>query len=282
MTEEHKEFTKRRFSRRGFLIKLLGIAAAVAAGGALWGLLKLQQKPKPAELQVYGLAVQSEEVEVGKPVQVNVGIANIGEEKGVFALTLKVDGTIVEVKEVTLEGEEKSFVTFNVSVDTEGTHEVEVNGLTVTFKATRPTLVIEAELREKFLKLLPEAAEFKSVVRDERVIYYEAYDKAGSLIGYTFITKAYGPSDGMEIVGIVNLDYRVEVIDVEPLPERPHLYNPLIGEADFEDQFIGLSVDELFLSPEGKIDAITGATISSKAVTDAIKEKIEEILKVRS
>jgi electron transport complex protein RnfG len=78
-------------------------------------------------------------------------------------------------------------------------------------------------------------------------------------------------------VGIVDLAYKVVAIDVERIPGTEVL-NPLIEEPEFENEFVGLSVEELYLSPEGKVDAVTGATISSDAVTDTVREKIEEII----
>ncbi|MDD5090646.1 MAG: FMN-binding protein [Candidatus Wallbacteria bacterium] len=52
----------------------------------------------------------------------------------------------------------------------------------------------------------------------------------------------------------------------------------------FQEQFKGLSIKEAFLSREnsdGKVDAITAATISSKAVTGAIRQKMNEFLELK-
>ena len=135
---------------------------------------------------------------------------------------------------------------------------------------------VDPKLERQFKELLPEAAEFKPVVEDKKVVFYEAYDKAGTLIGYPFVTKAYGPSESFKVIGIVSLDYKVTAIDVIPYLE--HLLNPKLVEPEFEDQFIGLSVKELSLSPDGEIDAATGATISAGAITYAIKRKVDAII----
>jgi len=136
--------------------------------------------------------------------------------------------------------------------------------------------IVEPKSTQKFKKLLPEAAQFKAVVKDEETVYYEAYDAEGLLIGYAFIADRYAFTDRLEIVGIVDLDYKVDAIDVERYPE--FYGNPGIIEPEFEEQFIGLSVEEIYLSPDGEIDAVSGATISSTAVTNAVREKIEEIV----
>ena len=51
-----------------------------------------------------------------------------------------------------------------------------------------------------------------------------------------------------------------------------------VTEPDFEKQFIGLMVEEVNLSPDGKIDAITDATLSSTWITDGIRQKVQEII----
>jgi hypothetical protein len=52
-----------------------------------------------------------------------------------------------------------------------------------------------------------------------------------------------------------------------------------VTEPGFEKRFIGLMVEEVNLSPDGKIDAITDATLSSTWITDGIRGKVEEIIK---
>jgi hypothetical protein len=51
-----------------------------------------------------------------------------------------------------------------------------------------------------------------------------------------------------------------------------------VTEPGFEKQFIGLMVEEVNLSPDGKIDAITDATLSSTWITDGIRQKVQEII----
>jgi len=146
---------------------------------------------------------------------------------------------------------------------------------TVTETTTIPP--IEPELKEKFLKIIPNAASFKPVVKDGETIYYEAYDEGGALIGYAFVTEATAPTDKLEIVGFVDLDYKVVAVDIEALSSK--LWKKEICEKEFEQQFSGLSVGELALTKDGgKVDGVTGATMSSRAVTEAIKAKVQEIM----
>ncbi len=72
------------------------------------------------------------------------------------------------------------------------------------------------------------------------------------------------------------MNYRVVATTIIKQTENPGL-GDRITAPQFLNQFAGISAEELHLSPYGEIDAITGATISSQAVVDAIREKIMEI-----
>jgi Na+-translocating ferredoxin:NAD+ oxidoreductase RnfG subunit len=48
-------------------------------------------------------------------------------------------------------------------------------------------------------------------------------------------------------------------------------------EPKYAGQFLGLSSDDIRLSPGGKIDAVTDGTISSKLIVEAIKRQLEFI-----
>ena len=63
-----------------------------------------------------------------------------------------------------------------------------------------------------------------------------------------------------------------------------HLESPGLGaritESEFRDQFIGVDIADIALREKGgEIDAITGATISSKAVVEAIRDTAIEKIK---
>ena len=143
---------------------------------------------------------------------------------------------------------------------------------------------------EAFTQLLPEIAQMKPVASDGETIYWEAYDKSGSLIAYAFaavVPEAAADVEEMEemdkyqVLGLVDpKEYKIIALDISlhPLgPEEP--WTTEITEPEFEGQYIGLTVEEIDLSPDGKIDAITDATLSVTWVTDAVRERISEIIK---
>jgi len=97
------------------------------------------------------------------------------------------------------------------------------------------------------------------------------------LIGYGFHERVYAPTDRLTVTGIIDLDYKVRMIDVEKLKPDIHVLNDKILDPDFENQFIGLTIEEMRLSPEGKIDAVSGATISSTLIVETIRKILEEV-----
>lgn len=137
---------------------------------------------------------------------------------------------------------------------------------------------------------MPEVSRIKRVATDEETTYWEAYDSSGSLIGYVFAVDVPETAAGMEgteemdryqVLGIVDpKEYKVIALDISIHPEGPEEpWAESITKPEFGKQYIRLTVDEIELSPEGKIDAITEATLSSTWVTDAIRGRIGEIIK---
>ncbi len=146
--------------------------------------------------------------------------------------------------------------------------------LSTTYETTQAYMA--ANLEMVLPRVMPDAAAFTPVGGEEQPIYYEAYDDAGNLIGYAFFVEKEGCQGPILLAGAIDLDYNVIAITVVRHSETPGL-GAKIKEPAFQSQFLGLSAGDLYLSPEGKIDAITGATISSTATVDAMRNKIEDI-----
>ena len=143
---------------------------------------------------------------------------------------------------------------------------------------------------ERFKRLLPEIARIKPFAGDEGMDFWEAYDESGSLIGYTFAAAVpevvpdipdMEEMDKYQVVGIMDAkEYKILNIDISLDPEGPdEPWTMEITEPEFERQYIGLTVEEIDLAPDGKIDAITDATLSSTWITDAIREKVTGLIK---
>jgi len=100
--------------------------------------------------------------------------------------------------------------------------------------------------------------------------------KGEKYIGIVFRSEKKGYSGTIRpIVGVDSTGKIIRVkIPKEELTETPGL-GMKIAEEPFLNQFKNLSSDKVFLKKDkqqGKIDAITSATISSRAATDAVRE----------
>ena len=107
--------------------------------------------------------------------------------------------------------------------------------------------------------------------------YFEGYDKENNVVGYVFTTSAKGyGGDIVTMVG-VNNDGTVSGMDFLSISETAGL--GMNADADeFKNQFVGKS-GEIGVNKnapsENEIQALTGATITSKAVTKAVNIALE-------
>jgi len=128
----------------------------------------------------------------------------------------------------------------------------------------------QAKIKAALEQIFPELTGFEE--DGEIFIIYEGDDIAG----YTFIASGSGYSGVISMLVGINIDYTIRDVAVLSHTETPGLGSKITEKA-FTAQFIGLGTDEIALSKDnGKIDAITGATISSRAATEAIQEKMIE------
>ncbi len=154
---------------------------------------------------------------------------------------------------------------------------VAAGALAITHEVTEIQIAANNGLELVFSELMPEATLFVPVLdRNNEVIYFEAFDDEGMLIGYAFVSMKDGYVAPIVVAGAIDLNHKVVAITIIRQTETPGL-GDRITTPQFLDQFTDITVGELYLSPHGEIDAITGATISSQVVVDAIREKIMEI-----
>ena len=127
-------------------------------------------------------------------------------------------------------------------------------------------------------KVLENASEFKPVMDDKgAVLYYEAYDDKGTLVGYGFIKTDRGMWGDIRIAGGIDLNYKVTGLQVIEQSETPGL-GARIAERKFLDQFKEMQPEEIKLRRfGGSVDAITGASISSRAVTEIVRKEVERL-----
>lgn len=148
--------------------------------------------------------------------------------------------------------------------------------LSLTYILTKP-IIAQQELRserENISAFLPHLDKIEKV-EDGGKIYYKCYEQ-GRLIGYGLIVFATGYSSEIKAMVIIDKEKTIKGIKILEQQETPGLGSK-IAEDCFAEQFKNKKAEELILGE--KIEAISGATISSKAVVEAVKEEVERFIK---
>jgi electron transport complex protein RnfG len=150
--------------------------------------------------------------------------------------------------------------------------------LTLTDVITRDKIAqAKAEaIKEMLASLFPNMDSFRY---DEASGVYTVL-AGGEPIGHAFMAQGHGYGGPIDIlVGIKPDNASLQGIKIISQQETPGL-GAKITTPSFLKQFEGLPVEAIELSRNGgKVDAITGATISSTAVVRAVKEAVERFLR---
>ncbi len=162
------------------------------------------------------------------------------------------------------------------------------------YESTLPTITANKarELREAVFKVLPGVEQMQPLVyrdgelvsvdepeKDEPVVY-GGYDQDGTLAGYAIPAAGPGFQDTIALIYGYKPDEKL-VVGMEVLESRetPGLGDKIYKDAEFVGAFSALSIEPEIMavkkgtsSQPNEVDAITGATISSKAVVRIINE----------
>lgn len=167
--------------------------------------------------------------------------------------------------------------------------------LAIVYSFTRPAIVARAKAEEEasLKEVLPQANNFEPVKSGESVLYYKAYNKNAKFIGVAFKVSAKGYSGIIETMAGMSRDGIITAIKILNQNETPGLGARITEVSDdttiwdlfrvkkkvedekkpwFQEQFSGKRIEGI-----KDIQAITGATISSKAVIDSVQKKAGEI-----
>lgn len=128
----------------------------------------------------------------------------------------------------------------------------------------------------KFDKIISKISDTDSLV------YYTAKNDQGQLLGYAFIASGKGYSGEVKTMVGVDTTLTIKTILVIQQTETPGL-GANSTKVDFPDRFKNLKSEQLKVDKDGgQIKSISGATITTRAITNAIKlslDKLQIILK---
>lgn len=145
--------------------------------------------------------------------------------------------------------------------------------LAVVNAVTEPKIQLQQSKEESLAlkEVMPEASSFNPESKDGILLYYKAYDASSKLIGFVLKSKGKGYSSEIETITSLNLNLEIGDIKILSQNETPGL-GSRVAEAPFRAQFKGKKLDNF-----NEVQAITGATISSSAVINSIKNKLAEL-----
>lgn len=136
---------------------------------------------------------------------------------------------------------------------------------------SRITAQAQAEEETALKDVLPQAARFEAVKKDGQVVYYKAFDAAGNFTAAAFTAEQKGYSSVIQTMVGMSREGVIGAIKVLSQNETPGLGSAVATPA-FCGQFSGKNIDGL-----SQVQAITGATISSTAVIESVKNKAKQI-----
>jgi len=158
--------------------------------------------------------------------------------------------------------------------------------LAFVYGVAKDKIEINAKKRmeDAISSLAPEAATIKKIEAGTGIIY-QLIDAKNDLIGYTFLAEGQGYQGKIKILAAIDpsLEY-LKGIEIIELIETPGL-GAKIQDIPFRKQFNELKVSPSIECLKGdstrnnQVKAITGATVSSRAVVNILNKRIEELRK---
>jgi len=139
---------------------------------------------------------------------------------------------------------------------------------------------IESENSSK-ATVAPDASAFSEektvTLSDTEYTYFEALDSGSNVIGYVFTTVAKGYGGDVKVMTGIDTDGKITGVTPLTLNETPGL-GMKAKETSFLSQFAG-KVQGITVNKstpgDNEIQALTGATITSKAVTSCVNQAFD-------
>lgn len=156
---------------------------------------------------------------------------------------------------------------------------VSAGTLAAVNKATAPIIAENAEKKqnEAMRAVLPEAENF------ERREFFEDGSSVTAVydggVGYAVLCEPRGYGGNISLVVGIDADNRVSAVDITAQSETPGLGARCIEE-EFKAQFVG-KTGEITVTKRGggedEVDAISSATITSRAVTAGVNDALRAV-----
>lgn len=161
--------------------------------------------------------------------------------------------------------------------------------LALIYQKTAPIIEQQKQmLLEKSLQYVLAADSYQKHEGD--MLYYEAKNTQGDIIGWALPLSGKGYGGNIQLLVGVDINQNISGVQVLGHAETPGLGSKINEieykqtESKFLKQFKTKNIQDIVLikgQTDKNIQAITGATISSKAVVEAVRLGIDKFLKIR-
>ncbi|MHC4780426.1 MAG: RnfABCDGE type electron transport complex subunit G, partial [Planctomycetota bacterium] len=154
--------------------------------------------------------------------------------------------------------------------------------LAFTNAKTKPLIDEQNRLKEERARreVLPGAEKFEAIDK----VYLKGFDASGNLLGYVGKADAKGFGGAVAVMAGVDVEGKVTGVKVLKHQETPGLgTNATNPEGPVIRSIVGKGTSVLYLKkdrPDGEVDAITGVTITSRAVCDGVRGIVKDLEKV--
>lgn len=135
------------------------------------------------------------------------------------------------------------------------------------------------------LTVLPDAKEFTTKTTDDGVQYLAGLDNDGNIIGYVFETEVQGYKNPIKVKTGITVNGEIKGIEYVSINDSEHQTSGAKSD-EFKNQFVKEVPEKPFTAvttepaKDEEIKAVTGATVTSTAVINAVNKAIELYNKV--
>lgn len=148
--------------------------------------------------------------------------------------------------------------------------------LGMTNKVTKPKIAqLEKQTQDASMRKVLKADSYEENTVDDETFYSAIED--GEVIGFVFITTAKGYGGDVKVMTAVNCDGSVKAVNILDVTNETPGLGQNTAKENFYSQFAGKHSGVSVVkngAKDNEINAVTGATISSTAVTRAVNDAL--------
>ena len=125
----------------------------VVAVGELQKTFIVNEANAPSTFLTNNLDINPAEVTIGESVTISVLVSNTGNPAGSYKVSLLIDDSVVQTKEVALNGSDVQIISFEVTPDTTGEFKVTIDGLSGSYVVKAPSSPTQEDETSKELEI---------------------------------------------------------------------------------------------------------------------------------